>query len=318
MASFQPSLLQQQLQPFNLHAATSAPEQQAFLDFYGLNDPLLAQHHIGYVEHAGRRIATQAFFPAQPVRGTVLLMHGYYDHIALFRSLIQLALSQHYAVFGWDLPGHGLSEGSRSSIDDFREYQALLDHMLHTQLPQMPGPLQVIAQSTGCAIIMDWLLSNHITADNNPFDQIILLAPLVRPHGWISACISHTLIAPFVSQIARSFGTNSHDEAFLRFVREQDPLQDKTLSVAWVGALRKWVPHFLSLPASTLRPLIVQGHEDMTVDWRYNLRVLHNKFANATVLHLAEGRHHLAGESEAIKAQYFPAIQQRLTPPPSA
>src|SRR5699024_4012803 len=98
------------------------------------------------------------------------------------------------AVLAYDLPGHGLSSGPRAEIDDFRTYREVLEQCLAQARHHLPGPWHVIAQSTGGAIVMDYLLHHGFDDGNSPFRQIILLAPLVRPYKWSSARWLHTLM----------------------------------------------------------------------------------------------------------------------------
>ena len=57
-----------------------------------------------------------------------------------------------------------------------------------------------------------------------------------------------------------------------------------------MGALARWIKRIEAAPRSTRRPLIVQGEEDMTVDWQHNLQVLRGKFDQPEVLMLKRGR----------------------------
>ena len=83
---------------------------------------------------------------------------------------------------------------------------------------------------------------------------------------------------PFVRALPRRFSVNSGDPAFLEFL-QQDGLQPRELPAQWVGALARWIPQLEGAPASSRRPLVIQGEQDFTVDWRHNLGVLEAKFA---------------------------------------
>ena len=85
-----------------------------YAGYYGIDFRDRAQQHLGRIDVDGFSVATQIWKP--PVaRGTLLILHGYYDHMGLYRHLIQWALEQHYAVLAFDLPGHGLSSGEVST-----------------------------------------------------------------------------------------------------------------------------------------------------------------------------------------------------------
>lgn len=283
-----------------------AAARTAFNRFYGLEfdgcDDRLYSLPLGDF-----RIALHAFVPPRAC-GRLLLVHGYHDHHGLYGHLIRYGLRRRLAVLCFDLPGHGLSSGPQASIDEFAHYQPVLEGVLnHLDTLGWPGPLHLLGQSTGAAILSDHLLSRRPAVDGG----IVLLAPLVRPARWRLVEAAHRLLGGWLGETPRQFNANSHDPAFLRFVRERDPLQGRAIAVPWVGALRRWIPHFLALPPAPYPVLIVQGREDRTVDWPYNLGILRQKFPNAAVYYLSEGRHHLANEAAAIRAQYLAWLDQR-------
>ncbi|MCY1283164.1 Serine aminopeptidase, S33 [compost metagenome] len=303
---FQPELLRPQLHPLT-EVAVEPPQLAAYRAFYGLE---FAGVHgrMGLFAAAGYQIVAQAWWPAQP-RGTLLLQHGYYDHVGLYRHLIAWALGQGFAVLACDLPGHGLSSGARASIGDFAEYQEVLAGLFEQAAELgLPAPWHLCGQSTGGAILVDYLLRGTVREE---VAETLLLAPLVRPRAWGWSKLSYRLLRPFVSSIPRRFSENSGDAAFLAFL-QRDPLQPQTLPTAWVGALARWVPRIERAARSPRRPLIVQGEADMTVDWRHNLAVLGDKFAGAERLLLPEARHHLVNEREALRQRYFAFLGERL------
>lgn len=308
---FQPDQLRPLLRPLAA-AHLDLPAVQAYRAFYGLD--LSTRHtgldcRLGSFNAAGYQIAVQLWLPADP-RGTLLLLHGYYDHMGLYRHVIDWALAMNLAVLACDLPGHGLSSGARASIGDFAEYQQVLLGLFEqaAQL-QLPQPWHLCGQSTGGAIALDYLL---VDGSRPELGQSILLAPLVRPRSWGWSKISYHLLSPFVRQIPRRFSENSSDAAFIDFVHNLDPLQPRNLPTAWVGALKQWVPRIEGAGRSRHSPLIIQGEQDMTVDWRYNLEVLQDKFSQPQILRLPEARHHLANESEGLRQRYFDFLRERL------
>ena len=72
------------------------------------------QHRIGTITSSEYRLVAQYWLP-EKAHATVLIVHGYYDHIGLYRHVIRFFLEQGYAVLGFDLPGHGLSSGARAA-----------------------------------------------------------------------------------------------------------------------------------------------------------------------------------------------------------
>ena len=305
-APVQPDSLRASLRPLAAGQPLTA-EQQGYQTFYQLNR-LGVQTRLGCFHAAGYQIAVQAWWPEQP-RATLILQHGYYDHMGLYWHIVEWALSMNFAVLACDLPGHGLSSGARADIGEFSEYQVVLQALLaEATALQLPAPWHLCGQSTGGAILLDFRLRG-VTPPQ--LGETILLAPLVRPRAWGWSKLSYRLLKPFVSSIPRRFNANSNDLEFLQFV-QRDPLQPLSRPTAWVCALARWVPVIEAAPRSRQRPLIIQGDADMTVDWRHNLTVLEDKFAAPQVLILPGGKHHLANEAPELRARYFDFLRERL------
>ncbi|MEC8935783.1 MAG: alpha/beta hydrolase, partial [Pseudomonadota bacterium] len=174
-------------------------------------------------------------------------------------------------------------------------------------LGMAPEPWLGVGQSTGAAILATDALTRRDTAG---WAGIVLLAPLVRPWRWSQASWLHLIASPFVKELPRKYRPNSTDEAFTAFLRDQDPLQPERLSVAWITAMRRWMPRLLALEPNPLPTLILQGEQDLTVDWEWNLAILAEKFPNAEIHRHPEARHHLVNEAEPIRQVLFEALDR--------
>lgn len=285
---------------------------QAWREFYqidfGQRYPDL-DCRLGSVEVAGYRVAVQVCRPEQAV-ATLIVLHGYYDHMGLYGHVYDWALQQGFAVLSCDLPGHGLSSGARASIDSFQEYQLVLQALLSkAQQLHLPQPWHLLGQSTGGAIALDYVLTQQPVSQ---LGEIILLAPLVRPRAWRQSQLLYQLVRPFRASVPRRYSNNSHDAQFVEFVRH-DPLQARILPTAWVAALAQWIAYIEQAQPSARSPIIVQGAADQTVDWQYNLNVLRAKFSELRVLLLPHARHHLANEQQALRSDYFNYLSEQLS-----
>ena len=272
------------------------------------------RHYLGWVDSYGYRVVAHVFMPAQ-VRGTVFLLHGYLDHSGLYGHLIRDCVAQGQAVFIFDLPGHGLSSGNRIDIDDFSHYQEVLAEILGAYGPYLPRPFYGIGQSTGAAILMDHVLTRCAAQQVPAFRKVLLLAPLVRPVQWAKIRFGWWLIHRFQKGVPRVFRRNSSDEAFLRFVAETDPLQERLVPMGWVGALRQWVLRMQALPASTYPVLLVQGGRDETVEWRYNNDFVRSRFQVEHEHLEPEASHQLANERDDLRAPVHAALARMLGSP---
>ena len=290
------------------------PHESAYFAHYGIdleNHVPGVQHWLGYINSTGYRIACHVYARSK-ARGSVFLLHGYYDHTGLFAHIIRFFLQQGYNVLAYDLPGHGLSSGESATIADFDHYRLVLEDVLSSCQSLLPTPWLSYGQSTGCAIITDLL--NHRAGQTMPmpFEQVILSAPLVRPWLWRWGRIQLYLLRPFLRQIRRNFTDNSRDKEFLKRARN-DPLAPMVLPTQWVSAMDRWVR---KIESSTwqipLSPLILQGTEDTTVDGVYNIGVLERLYRDPQTLWLPGARHHLPNELEETRVFYMDWLAEKL------
>ena len=304
--------LREQLQP--LGDATELPAEAApLLAYYGLDFSLTfpqASLSLGWVSSGEFDLATYCWL--QPdATDTLLLVHGYLDHVGLFTHLIRFGLERGYNVLAFDLPGHGLSSGQQAGIDDFSHYSAAIRDVRNaSSLDQQP--MRVIAQSTGGAALVD--LASH---GPWPFEQTVLLAPLVRPANWWQVRLMHTLAHRFIDGVPRKFAENSTDLNFLEFI-QRDPMQSTRIQVSWVGALKRWLRGLQFCDLGVGPVLVIQGREDTTVDWRYNMRRIQELFPGSVIEYLPEAGHHLANESERWRNLYLAAIAAYFDESPRA
>lgn len=279
-----------------------------YIGLYGLgfvSEYSAVRHYFGAFDSGAYRIACQVFCQ-QAADTTVYIYHGYYDHTGLYNHVIEFCLQQGFSVVMYDLPGHGLSNGERAAISDFMIYREVLRDAFTAVAPfDLPARKYAMAQSTGCAVLMSHLLDGG--ADD--FSKVALCAPLLRPRAWRKAIISHAILKYFLHHIPRNFSNNSQDQAFVEFIANGDPLQPRILPISWVGALKKWLPWFGKLAPINKPLLIVQGDADNTVDWRFNVPRIEQKFVGAKTQMIAGANHHLVKEGESFRQQLFAACE---------
>lgn len=281
-----------------------------YLRFYGLNfDEMIPglTARSGCRESAGYAIATHYWLPVEP-RGTAFIVHGYFDHVGLYRHLIRHLLEQNFAVVAFDLPGHGLSSGERVSIASFDRYVEVFAELLDNCQERLPQPWHGVGQSTGASILLKYVMRADSPPRANPFATASLLCPLIRPVGWNLSIWLYRLSHRWRTRVPRYHNPSSHDDDFLDFIARRDPLQDHYISVEWVGAMKRWIEEFLALPPCDYPFHIIQGTADTTVDWRYNLRQLKGKLTGARYTMIDDARHQLVNESPEIRQQVFKTL----------
>lgn len=285
--------------------------------YYGLNFEEQLTNvtaYCGVLKTAGFDIVCHYYASADNAQGTLFVIHGLYDHVGIYNKIIEFYLRQGFNIVTFDLPGHGLSSGHNAVIKDFEHYHIVLTRVVAYFNDHAVQPFKAVGQSTGGAILIDWLLRHR--SKPYPFIKTLLLAPLVRPHDWESNRRIHSVLSPLLRFIPRKFTQNSGDPDFLTFLKYRDDLQPRYLSVDWVGALKKWVPLI-----EQTAPLVddandneaigshsvmaIQGEQDETVDWRYNIPFLQQKLPHMQAIYFPTMRHQVVNEAKVLRDEVF-------------
>lgn len=305
--------LRHSLPPFNAHAVADLSLNSAlgsYMNFFRLPVPndkltLLA----GYLSDDDQQTHVMAWQP-ENVKGTVVIVHGYLDHTGLYRNLINELLQRNFAVVCFDLIGHGLSDGPPGYIASYNDYIPQLDQVIQAVSKLFPGPLHGVGQSTGGAILLKHLLEHTAGTDPHhyPFVSLDLLAPLIQPKYWNINRWAFKLTGGFRRTLKRVFRKNSHDPEFLHFIQYQDPFQPHRLPKQWINAMVKWIAEIETHSGSRFPINVIQGDEDGTLDWRYNISVLEKKFPQMTVNIIKGAGHHMVNEREDLRAKIFAKI----------
>ncbi|MFA6425224.1 MAG: alpha/beta hydrolase, partial [Phycisphaerae bacterium] len=248
----------------------------------------------------------------------------------LLSKLIKSLTEADFAVAVFDLPGHGLSSGERTAIDNFSQYNDCLADFVNAIRPYVKAPYHLIGHSTGAAIILDYILSDR----EDYFDKVILAAPLERSDWWLLSKIGFSICRHFCDNLPRVFRNISSDKDFLNFLQYHDPLSAKSFSLKWVGAMFEWdkriegkneknrsITHstgsgqaVAALNKELNRPiLVIQGTKDNIVDWKYNVPLIMSKFHDCEVELIENARHELFNESQQYRDEVFSLIKDYLT-----
>ena len=251
------------------------------------------------VAHREQRLAVQYFEPAGTAKGTAVVVHGYYDHVGLYGHLIRYLLGTGRRVLAYDQQGHGLSTGAAASIESFEHYVDAFETVLDAAHDRLLEPVCAVGQSMGAAVLMRYAMRPWARA----FVGTALLAPLVRPTNWRVNRFVYMVAKHLVSSVGRGWVNNTENPEFIELLRK-DPLQCRRLPVLWVTAMIEWMRRFETSEPSSLRPLVVQGGQDMTVDAAYNIPVL-RRIYDFELLEIPQARHHLVNETEDIREQMW-------------
>jgi alpha-beta hydrolase superfamily lysophospholipase len=309
--------IRQELLPIDLTGSyRPSPAVQTYFRYYDLDVPA-CRHFFGYLTSSGKKIATHVFQPQftpaeenLSTKGTVMLAHGYLDHAGAFTKLIKELLAAGYTLISVDLPGHGLSEGNRGSIDDFAEYGELIACLYTFSKTYLPGPYHIIGYSTGCSAIMEYLLSRQTA----PFASCIFIAPLIHCQSWGLIQFAVKALGDWLSGLPCIYSNSANNKAYVKFVSKYDPLEVKKAMALWARALFRWNEKLINYQPGSQAIVVLQGTADKAVDYKYNLPVIERLFP-CHKIHLLQGAGHtLCCETLSVRTAAFQLILQTLEP----
>ncbi len=298
--------VRKELRPLQFHAAPPfSQDEREYFSYYGL-EVHNSEHLFGTFSSGDKLLAAHVFKTEMP-KGTVILLHGYFDHSGAWKHFIKEMIARGYNVAVYDQPGHGLSSGERADIDNFSEYVSVFEEFLRICERNLPGPQHLVAHSMGSAIALDYLLN----ANQKTLDKVVLLAPLVHTSYWNLAKFGHSLGKHLSDSVPRASPKTSSDEEFLEFSRN-DPLQAERVPTKWFSALVEWNKRIVANDPSTLQLMVIQGTLDTTVDWKYNIDFIKEKFPRADILMIEGGGHHLINETIPVRMEVIQIIAEYL------
>ena len=306
MKPFNVELVKGELIPLDFRAKQKySPHIFSYFSYYALD--LEVTHHFGTFQSQDFTLAAHVFAPDN-ARGTVFLLHGYYDHSGVHKNSIRSCIEKEFAVALFDLPGHGLSTGVTASIDSFSQYVKALEDFIQLCQPYVTRPYYLIGHSAGGAIALEYLFN----AEKSVFEKTILLAPLVRCSYYHLSRIGYFIVNPFSDTAPRWFRYASSDRQFLKFFHD-DPLQCRHFPIKWADAYYRWNEQIKGSEVVSAPVTVIQGTKDDIVNWRHNILFLSRKIPNAEIMYIKNARHQLMNEAEPLLSEFLNVLGKQMT-----
>jgi alpha-beta hydrolase superfamily lysophospholipase len=108
--------------------------------------------------YGGLDLYYQHWQPKNEVQAIVAIVHGLGGHSDNYDNLVRYLIPKNYAVYGFDLRGHGRSPGETGYINTWTEYREDLGIFLELIRGQQPTcPLFLFGHSVGAAIAIEYL-----------------------------------------------------------------------------------------------------------------------------------------------------------------
>lgn len=144
--------------------------------------------------------------PETAPKAAVIAVHGLGDHSGGMHTMTQRLAEQGYAVYAFDLRGHGRSPGKRGFIRRWEEYTGDLHAFRQMVEQEQPNaPLYIIGHSLGGVISIDYALSQP-----DGLAGLVALAPAISYEMSRSEKLLITLLG-FVKPDLHSKGKANYD-----------------------------------------------------------------------------------------------------------
>ena len=121
----------------------------------------------------GLELYYQSWHPPASAKAVLVVVHGHGGHSGIFTKSIEYLVDRNYAVYSFDLRGHGRSPGQRGYINSWAEYREDLAAFLEfVQTKEVGRSLFLIGQSLGGTIALDYVLR-----EPQQLQGLILMSP---------------------------------------------------------------------------------------------------------------------------------------------
>ena len=109
--------------------------------------------------YGGLDLFYQRWRPVGEPKAVLAIVHGFGEHSGRYGNVVDWLVPKGYAIYAFDLRGHGRSPGQRSYINRWEEYREDVRAFLTFVQGQEPGrPLFLMGHSMGGLIVLDYAL----------------------------------------------------------------------------------------------------------------------------------------------------------------
>jgi alpha-beta hydrolase superfamily lysophospholipase len=190
-------------------------------------------------------------------RGTVVLVHGLGEHIGRYGHVVKFLNDSHFNGIGYDLYGHGKSEGVPGCIRSSSQHLDDLVDVVDSARKAMPAgqPLILLGHSMGGLIA-----ARFVSLNLRPIDGLVLSSPALDPDLGAFQKLLLAVLPAILPNLRVGNGLNadfiSHDAQVVAAYKN-DPLVHDRIS----GLLAKFIadagPAVITAAANWVVPTLV-------------------------------------------------------------
>jgi alpha-beta hydrolase superfamily lysophospholipase len=246
-------------------------------------------------------------------KGTVVLAHGYLEHIERYGPVAEALNQSGWSVRGADLRGHGRSGGRRCfarSLDEYLDDLSLVVRRSRAAVPA--GPLFLLGHSFGGLLAFEWALRDGSAG----LTGLVLTSPFFRLK-WEPPALSRlaALAGRFFPTVTAPSGIRGPDVTRdPERAAEYERTCQKRASAGWLRAVLPAQKDAMDRAERMKLPcLIVQAGDDRVSDPKAALEVFERLGSTDKAWKLLEGqRHEVLNELPADRARTLSEISAWL------
>ena len=216
----------------------------------------------------GTRIYYQSWLPEGDVYGVLLVVHGIAEHSGRYMNVVNHFVNKGYAVYGYDHPGHGKSEGKRVYIRRFNHFISVLK--MYTEMVKAWQPdkkIFLVGHSMGGLISTVFLIDYQDFFTGAVLSGSAVKIPASISQGTVLLGKMLSFLAPGAGLVKLDYdGICSDPEVVKAYV--DDPLVCKGKTTARLAAEMVWAIEKVGRDSGRIRlpVLIMHGTADKVVD----------------------------------------------------
>lgn len=237
----------------------------------------------------------QCWHPEQAPRGILVIVHGFGEHSGWFTNLVEPLTNHNYAVYAFDLRGHGRSPGKRGHIMSWDEYRQDLSAFLQLiSANELDRSVFLYGNSLGAAIVLDYILQNTVGLKGAAINGAPIQPTGASSRGKIILARSLSRVAP-AFQIPFGLDQNalSRDPAVVQAFGS-DPLVHDMVSVRWGTEVMDTIDRFKANASHISLPLLILHGELDCLNSAEGARWLYEQITYPDKeLHIYPGMYHV-------------------------
>jgi len=269
----------------------------------------------------GRQLFERSWLPDGDPKASVVIVHGYAEHSGRYHHVAERLAGSGYAVYAFDLQGHGRSEGRRAFVRSLDEHVADLRAFLDRVSKRAPHlPLFLLGHSMGGTVVALLLVS-----DGQGLRGAVLSAGGLTVQTGVVARIVQGLLAilarlaPHLPLGRLDSGDVSRDPAVVSAYDRDPRVYRGRMPAGTASALIRGIRRIRAAAENISVPLLVMhGSADSLTDPEGS-RLLHGRAASQDkTLVLYDGLYHEIfnePEREGVLDDVVRWLSQRSEPP---